>query len=231
MTSIDFNNGLHIPIISGTWTGLTAVCTTVELTLKRSTHGQIYPQTSRLTDWQTKFVAAYTRSDQLHEIAAPPCSGVWPSNCCFVFVCLLFAVLCALLKVMFLSQKQRLGVALVVLETTGQRKTERKLWAEKWLLQWRKFTRALLLKELEADVFRNYLRMDEDCFTELLELVKLFLAKTDTLRAAVSCEELWRPPLPMQLTDGFSKAMKIVPLVYSHACVSCTLGQQGISAT
>jgi hypothetical protein len=47
-----------------------------------------------------------------------------------------------------------------------------------------------LLKELDGDDFRTYLRMDHNCFDELLNLVRPSITKQNThLREAVSAEE------------------------------------------
>lgn len=47
-----------------------------------------------------------------------------------------------------------------------------------------------LIKELDDEDFRIYLRMSSDLFAELLEMVKPYITKTDTvMRKAVTAEE------------------------------------------
>lgn len=47
-----------------------------------------------------------------------------------------------------------------------------------------------LIKELDDEDFRIYLRMSSDIFAELLEMVKPYITKTDTvMRKAVTAEE------------------------------------------
>lgn len=63
------------------------------------------------------------------------------------------------------------------------------MWAKKWLIERKKFSHITLLKELHGDDFRNYLRMDYDCFNEL-NLVSPLISKQNThMREAVSAEE------------------------------------------
>lgn len=64
---------------------------------------------------------------------------------------------------------------------------ERRMWAKKWLIERKKFSHIILIKELDSDDFRNYLRMDYDCFNKLLNLVSPLILKQNThMREAVS---------------------------------------------
>ncbi|GFO24820.1 hypothetical protein PoB_005132500 [Plakobranchus ocellatus] len=74
-----------------------------------------------------------------------------------------------------------------------RRKTKKKIrrkWAKNWFLKRKKFGHSKLLDELrcsEPSDFRNFLRMDEDSFDELLELVRPCRENQDTnMRDAIS---------------------------------------------
>lgn len=65
-------------------------------------------------------------------------------------------------------------------------------WVKEWLLKRSKYTHINLLEELrlEPDDWRNYLRMDEESYLTLLNLVSPIIVKQDTiLRAAISPHE------------------------------------------
>lgn len=67
---------------------------------------------------------------------------------------------------------------------------KKKVWVKDWLLKREKFSHVVLLRELEADDFKNYLRMDSDCFNELLGMVAPYIAKQDTvMRESISPQE------------------------------------------
>jgi len=72
-----------------------------------------------------------------------------------------------------------------------QRQTRTK-WVKEWLLKRHDFTHINLLEELrlQPDDWRNYLRMDEDSYVMLLNLVTPIIQKQDTiLRPAISPHE------------------------------------------
>nr|CAI5855369.1 unnamed protein product [Callosobruchus analis] len=84
-----------------------------------------------------------------------------------------------------------LAVALVPNE---QKKLKRKRskWVKLWKLNREKLSHVHLINELrlEPDDYRNYLRMDESVYTELLELVSPLLKKEDTImRTAITPHE------------------------------------------
>lgn len=45
----------------------------------------------------------------------------------------------------------------------------------------------MLPKELDGDDFRNYLRIDYDCFNELLNLVSLLISKQNSYEISSQC--------------------------------------------
>ncbi|KAE9523848.1 hypothetical protein AGLY_015736, partial [Aphis glycines] len=89
------------------------------------------------------------------------------------------------------TKRQKIGIALTALSLTFEDvKKKRRMWAKKWLIERKKFSHITLLNELDGDDFRNYLRMDYDCFNELLNLVSPLISKQNThMRDAVSAEE------------------------------------------
>jgi len=89
------------------------------------------------------------------------------------------------------TKRQKIGIALTALSLTFEDvKKKRRMWAKKWLIERKKFSHITLLNELDGDDFRNYLRMDYDCFNELLNLVSPLISKQNThMREAVSAEE------------------------------------------
>ncbi|XP_050504264.1 putative nuclease HARBI1 [Diabrotica virgifera virgifera] len=80
---------------------------------------------------------------------------------------------------------------LVVKKRENSRKPRSK-WSRKWLLMRREFSHVKLMQELsnEPNDWRNYLKMDEGTYHELLSLVSPFITKHDTLmRKAISPHE------------------------------------------
>ncbi|GFO13753.1 hypothetical protein PoB_004025800 [Plakobranchus ocellatus] len=69
------------------------------------------------------------------------------------------------------------AIALALALTCRKRRTSKKKrtkWSKQWFLNRAKFGHSELLKELrnnEPDDYKNFLRMDGDCFNELLEMV------------------------------------------------------------
>lgn len=91
----------------------------------------------------------------------------------------------------YLSKLQNIGFTLAVMVILEEKKKKkRSLWAKKWLMERKKFTHMNLLRELEGNDFRNYLRMDEDSFLLLLAKVRPFIERKNTvMRESVSAEE------------------------------------------
>lgn len=71
-----------------------------------------------------------------------------------------------------------------------KKRKDRKEWAKFYLRDRETFSHMKLLRALDEEDFRIYLRMDQETFTELLNLVKPFITKSDTImRKAVTAEE------------------------------------------
>lgn len=74
-----------------------------------------------------------------------------------------------------------------------KKKKNRSVWQKKWLHERYKYSHLQLLKELkesDPEDYKNYLRMDENVFNELLDLVRPHLTKRDTqMRQSIPPEE------------------------------------------
>ena len=68
-------------------------------------------------------------------------------------------------------------------------KKQRRTWSKEWLKNRQQYTHEKLLTELrnfERNDFKNFLRMDDECFDEILTLVNPFIKKQNTsLREAI----------------------------------------------
>lgn len=92
-----------------------------------------------------------------------------------------------------LTKKQLLAVVLIMENDDNTVKKKKKVWVKEWLKNRDQCSDLNLLRELRTsspDDYRNFLRMDENTFIKLLEMVRPFITKRDTkLRQAVSAEE------------------------------------------
>ncbi|XP_025203776.1 uncharacterized protein LOC112600693 [Melanaphis sacchari] len=70
---------------------------------------------------------------------------------------------------------------------------KKRKWSKQWLLERRKYSHMNLLHELQSNEpadFKNYLRMENHTFHELLDLVRPFIEKQNTImRESISAEE------------------------------------------
>jgi len=71
-----------------------------------------------------------------------------------------------------------LGLALIL-----KNKKKREKWAKDWLLKRKTYSHVNLLNELRFEPldFKNYLRMDEDTYRNLLSMVVPLIQKQDTV--------------------------------------------------
>ena len=87
----------------------------------------------------------------------------------------------------------------------------RSKWSREWLLQNREFSHVKLLQELtnEPNDWRNYLRMDEATYFQLLRLVSPLIEKRDTvMRRAISPHERLTATLRFLATGRTLKDME-----------------------
>jgi len=97
---------------------------------------------------------------------------------------------------MVTAQKRTAAVVLLALaveEESNKIWKRRRFWCKSWLQKRDHYSDMRLLRELQEnnpDDFKNYLRMDETAFSELLTAVTPYIVKHDTvMRPAVSPKE------------------------------------------
>lgn len=84
------------------------------------------------------------------------------------------------------------AVCVIKRQKRMKRYSNRRWWCKEWLLKRHQYSHINLLKEsrLYPDYWRNYLRMNEDCYVELLNAVTPLIQKNDTnMRNAISPHE------------------------------------------
>lgn len=89
-------------------------------------------------------------------------------------------------------------------------------WVKEWLLKRNQFSHINLLEELrlEVDDWRNYLRMDESCYLQLLELVTPLIVKRDTvMRPAISAHERLSATLRFLATGRNYEDLKFTTII------------------
>lgn len=97
-----------------------------------------------------------------------------------------------------------------------KRKKPKKSWAKQWLLNRSKFSHINLMNELrlEPSDWRNYLRMNEDSFFRLLDLVTPMIKKKDTnMRQSISCHERLAATLRFLATGMNYEELKYVTAI------------------
>ncbi|KAF5286270.1 hypothetical protein FQA39_LY16334 [Lamprigera yunnana] len=78
--------------------------------------------------------------------------------------------------------QEECAAIVVILEQT--KKKRKKVWVKNWSRKRHTLSRMELIRELRissASDLKNYMRMDDDCFEYLLNLVKPYIAKKDTV--------------------------------------------------
>ncbi|XP_046671118.1 uncharacterized protein LOC124361127 [Homalodisca vitripennis] len=108
----------------------------------------------------------------------------------------------------------------VVLNSKKKKKFKRKMWSKKWLTKRNEYTHTRLLKDLggEPSDFRNYLRMDEDAYEQLLLLVTPLIEKKDTvMRKSISPHERLTATLRFLATGRSYECLKYSTLISPQA--------------
>lgn len=128
---------------------------------------------------------------------------------------------------MFLQSKKRRAIAcagIIVVSEYLRKKRVRRKWTKNWLSRRNDFSHMSLLRELRAadpNDFRNYLRMDENTFNLLLNLVGQHLQKQNTvMRQAIPAEERLIATLRFLATGRSYEDLK-----FSTCIAAQTLGQ------
>ncbi|RVE43202.1 hypothetical protein evm_012151 [Chilo suppressalis] len=86
------------------------------------------------------------------------------------------------------------AVVSLILALTLKKRIRKGRWVKQWLLKREMYTHLNLLKEIqltaEAEDYKNYFRMGEECFDELLRMVTPYITKQDTcMRKSITPEE------------------------------------------
>ncbi|XP_063388799.1 uncharacterized protein LOC134674612 [Cydia fagiglandana] len=117
-----------------------------------------------------------------HQLATLPSSCYDTTNVCF-----------QIRMPPVLSKQTKIALIVATIATTTQpifKKKKRKEWAKFYLRDRKAYSHVRLIRELDDEDFKIYLRLSPDLFQELLSLVKPHITKKDThLRAAVTAEE------------------------------------------
>ncbi|XP_068244045.1 putative nuclease HARBI1 [Palaemon carinicauda] len=107
----------------------------------------------------------------------------------------------------------------LTLKSTQKRK--RRKWAQQWYLCRERFGHAPLLNELrisEPDVFKNFLRMDRESFDKLLDLVRPYIIKGNTvMRCAISPFERHSITLRFLATGNTFEDLKFLSAISPQA--------------
>lgn len=96
---------------------------------------------------------------------------------------------------MFCTNRKKKLAALLVLLLLQEpiTKAKKRFWVKDWLLKRDTLSHMRLVQKLRTsatDDLKNYLRMDDTCFKELLSMVKPLISKKNTkMRKAITAEE------------------------------------------
>lgn len=109
----------------------------------------------------------------------------------------------------------------VALEVSKKKqKRKRSKWVKTWLKKREEYSHANLLNtlRLEVDDYRNYLRMDEDTYIELLNLVTPIIKKQDTImRKSISPHERLSATLRFLATGRAFEDLKYSTIISPQA--------------
>lgn len=121
-----------------------------------------------------------------------------------------------------LSEEEYLGVAAVACAYVLKKKEKKKrrYWSKNWLLKRQTFSHINLLEELrlEPDDWRNYLRMDEETYVELLNMVTPLIKRQDTMmRLAITPHERLSATLRYLATGRNYQDLKFTTVISAQA--------------
>lgn len=97
---------------------------------------------------------------------------------------------------------------------------KRSKWCKNWLLKREQYSHINLLNELrsEPNDWRNYLRMDEDTYVELLEMVTPLIKKKDTImRKSITPHERLSATLRFLATGRTYEDLKFSTIISPQA--------------
>jgi len=96
-------------------------------------------------------------------------------------------------------------------------KKQRRTWTKEWLKNRQQYTHEKLLTELrnfEKNDFKNFLRMDDECFDEILNLVNPFIKKQNTsMREAIPASQRLSVTLRYLATGNTFEDLKFISAI------------------
>lgn len=125
---------------------------------------------------------------------------------------------------MSLSKEQLIVVGLGVAYYESNR-VKRKKWVKEWLVKRSNLSHINIMSELREhpDDWRNYMRMNEECYKMLLDLVTPFIKKQDTMyREAISPHERLSATLRFLATGRKYEDLKF-SVIISPQALSCII--------
>lgn len=92
-----------------------------------------------------------------------------------------------------MSSQEEYAAAIIIISHQQRKRKRKTIWMKEWLKRRSTLSHMELIRELRqssASDLKNYLRMDDRYFDYLLNLLKPYITKKDTvLRQAISAEE------------------------------------------
>jgi hypothetical protein len=96
-------------------------------------------------------------------------------------------------------------------------KKQRRTWSKEWLKNRQQYTQEKLLTELrnfERNDFKNFLRMNDECFDEILTLVNPFIKKQNTsMREAIPASQRLSITLRYLATGNTFEDLKFISAI------------------
>ncbi|KAL0870611.1 hypothetical protein ABMA27_005572 [Loxostege sticticalis] len=124
-----------------------------------------------------------------------------------------------------LSKRQKLALVLgglIDVEGVDEKQTKRRtIWTKPWLLKRTELSHMNLLRQLEPQEFKMFMRMERDCFILLLNLVKPLIKKSDSsnYRESIPAEERFVATLQYLITGRCLRNLQFSTVI-SHQLLS-----------
>jgi len=110
-----------------------------------------------------------------------------------------------------------IAIALALSLDEKKVKKQRRTWTKEWLKNRQQYTHEKLLTELrnfEKNDFKNFLRMDDECFDEILNLVNPFIKKQNTsMREAIPASQRLSVTLRYLATGNTFEDLKFISAI------------------
>lgn len=149
--------------------------------------------TDRLVDLSSNISTPHTNRFVYQLIVSE--SPQYSTECEVLMLCFrrLYLLICTMSELLERKRKSLIVAALVLAVDDEDKQRKKRKWSKQWLLERRQYSHMNLLRELQSNEpadFKNYLRMENDTFYELLDLVRPLIEKQNTImRESISAEE------------------------------------------